>query len=196
VPPHDVHVEGGRRSRSQLPQGSVWARCNDLFFNFAEKIGVFYSEYCYVVFSKNYHRFWRKAQKFFAKNWRKSQKIVIITSDFLVLEFDTVLLFSHFCSEGFFINLGWKSTNFFVRNFVFNRPFYFNQQQNSSKHQIGLICPKHTQDSAIFVRKVFVTTHPILKSTRHVEKIVTALTKMTEDCKRHFRLKARYLLDR
>ena len=40
------------------------------------------------------------------------------------------------------------------------------------------------------------TTHPVLKSTKYVEKIVTALTKMTEDCKRHFRLKARYLLDR
>ncbi|QQP38380.1 RRP12like proteinlike [Caligus rogercresseyi] len=44
--------------------------------------------------------------------------------------------------------------------------------------------------------RVFVSSHNILKSTKYIEHIVKSLVNMTEDCKRNFRLKSRYLLDR
>lgn len=43
---------------------------------------------------------------------------------------------------------------------------------------------------------VFITTSPVIGSAQFCEKIVSSLCKMTEDCKRHFRLKTRYLFDR
>merc|ERR1712226_1552991 len=43
---------------------------------------------------------------------------------------------------------------------------------------------------------VFITTSPVIGSAQFCEKIVNSLCKMTEDCKRHFRLKTRYLFDR
>ncbi|XP_040571896.1 RRP12-like protein [Lepeophtheirus salmonis] len=44
--------------------------------------------------------------------------------------------------------------------------------------------------------RVFVSSHNILKSTKYIEHIIKSLVNMTEDCKRNFRLKSRYLLDR
>ena len=43
---------------------------------------------------------------------------------------------------------------------------------------------------------VFVAKCPVLESAKFCQKIVQAVCKMTEDCKRHCRLKTRYLLDR
>ena len=43
---------------------------------------------------------------------------------------------------------------------------------------------------------VFVAKCPVLESAKFCQKIVEAICKMTEDCKRHCRLKTRYLLDR
>ena len=39
---------------------------------------------------------------------------------------------------------------------------------------------------------VFVQVQPVMESAKFCEKIVNSLCKMTEDCKRHFRLKTRY----
>ena len=44
--------------------------------------------------------------------------------------------------------------------------------------------------------RVFITTHNVVKSAPYVQNIVKSLVNMSEDCKRHFRLKSRYLLDR
>jgi len=44
--------------------------------------------------------------------------------------------------------------------------------------------------------KVFVTSTPILESSKYVSNIVTALVDMPEDCKRHFRVKTKFLLER
>ena len=38
---------------------------------------------------------------------------------------------------------------------------------------------------------VFVQVQPVMESAKFCEKIVNSLCKMTEDCKRHFRLKTR-----
>ena len=40
---------------------------------------------------------------------------------------------------------------------------------------------------------VFVQVQPVMESAKFCEKIVNSLCKMTEDCKRHFRLKTRYV---
>jgi ribosomal RNA-processing protein 12 len=45
--------------------------------------------------------------------------------------------------------------------------------------------------SSVSFLHVFITSAPVMGSARFCEKIVTALCKMTEDCKRHFRLKTR-----
>ena len=49
---------------------------------------------------------------------------------------------------------------------------------------------------AVTFLHVFITTCPVMSSAKFCEKIVKALCHMTEDCKRHTRLKTRYLLDR
>ena len=49
---------------------------------------------------------------------------------------------------------------------------------------------------AVTFLHVFITTCPVMASAKFCEKIVKALCHMTEDCKRHCRLKTRYLLDR
>eukprot|EP00093_Oithona_nana_P000096 00096.XXX_264_1943_1 [CDS] Oithona nana genome sequencing. len=49
---------------------------------------------------------------------------------------------------------------------------------------------------AVTFLHVFITTCPVMASAKFCEKIVQALCHMTEDCKRHCRLKTRYLLDR
>ena len=41
---------------------------------------------------------------------------------------------------------------------------------------------------------VFIQVQPVMESAKFCEKIVNSLCKMTEDCKRHFRLKTRYVL--
>jgi len=50
--------------------------------------------------------------------------------------------------------------------------------------------------AALSFVKVFVTSTPILNSTKYVANIVKALVEMPEDCKRHFRVKTKYLLER
>jgi len=50
--------------------------------------------------------------------------------------------------------------------------------------------------AALSFVKVFVTSTPILNSTKYVASIVKALVEMPEDCKRHFRVKTKYLLER
>jgi len=50
--------------------------------------------------------------------------------------------------------------------------------------------------AALSFIKVFVTSAPLLNSTRYVGSIVKALVNMPDDCKRHFRIKTRYLLER
>ena len=40
---------------------------------------------------------------------------------------------------------------------------------------------------------VFIQVQPVMESAKFCEKIVNSLCKMTEDCKRHFRLKTRYV---
>jgi len=50
--------------------------------------------------------------------------------------------------------------------------------------------------AALSFVKVFVTSTPILSSTKYVASIVKALVEMPEDCKRHFRVKTKYLLER
>ena len=44
--------------------------------------------------------------------------------------------------------------------------------------------------------KVFITATPIITCTRYVPNIVKALVDMSEDCKRHFRLKTKFLYER
>merc|ERR1712226_924263 len=44
--------------------------------------------------------------------------------------------------------------------------------------------------------KVFVTSTPLLSASKFVPGIVTALVTMPEDCKRHFRVKTKFLLER
>merc|ERR1739838_1191812 len=44
--------------------------------------------------------------------------------------------------------------------------------------------------------KVFVTSTPIMNSTKYVTTWVKALVEMPEDCKRHFRVKTKYLMER
>ena len=41
---------------------------------------------------------------------------------------------------------------------------------------------------------VFIQVQPVMESAKFCEKIVNSLCKMTEDCKRHFRLKTRQVL--
>ena len=50
--------------------------------------------------------------------------------------------------------------------------------------------------AALSFVKVFVTSTPILNSTKYVASIVKALVEMPEDCKRAFRVKTKYLLER
>ena len=44
--------------------------------------------------------------------------------------------------------------------------------------------------------KVFITTTPIVTCTKYVPNIVKALVEMPEDCKRHFRIKTKFLYER
>merc|ERR1712059_179155 len=44
--------------------------------------------------------------------------------------------------------------------------------------------------------KVFVTSTPILSSSKYVSNIVSSMVDMPEDCKRHFRVKTKFLLER
>merc|ERR1711892_745620 len=44
--------------------------------------------------------------------------------------------------------------------------------------------------------KVFITSTPILEASKYVPDIVSALVGMPEDCKRHFRMKSKFLLER
>ncbi|XP_059092600.1 RRP12-like protein [Tigriopus californicus] len=50
--------------------------------------------------------------------------------------------------------------------------------------------------SALSFLQVFVQVNPVAQTTKHVPQIITSLITMTEDCKRCYRLKTRYLLDR
>eukprot|EP00095_Tigriopus_kingsejongensis_P002902 maker-scaffold336_size202805-snap-gene-0.23 protein:Tk02902 transcript:maker-scaffold336_size202805-snap-gene-0.23-mRNA-1 annotation:"rrp12-like protein" len=50
--------------------------------------------------------------------------------------------------------------------------------------------------SALSFLQVFVQVNPVTKTAKHVQHMVTSLITMTEDCKRCYRLKTRYLLDR
>merc|ERR1719309_1095651 len=50
--------------------------------------------------------------------------------------------------------------------------------------------------AALSFVKVFITSTPILSSTKYVASIVKALVEMPEDCKRHFRVKTKFLLER
>merc|ERR1719369_60092 len=50
--------------------------------------------------------------------------------------------------------------------------------------------------AALSFVKVFVTSTPILSSTKYVASVVKALVEMPEDCKRHFRVKTKFLLER
>ena len=50
--------------------------------------------------------------------------------------------------------------------------------------------------SALSFVQVFVQVNPVVKTAKHVQMIIRSVITMTEDCKRHFRLKTRYLLDR
>lgn len=50
--------------------------------------------------------------------------------------------------------------------------------------------------SALSFLQVFVQVNPVTQTTKHVPQIITSLITMTEDCKRCYRLKTRYLLDR
>jgi len=50
--------------------------------------------------------------------------------------------------------------------------------------------------AALSFVKVFITSTPILSSTKYVSSIVKSLVDMPEDCKRHFRVKTKFLLER
>ncbi len=50
--------------------------------------------------------------------------------------------------------------------------------------------------SSLSFLRVFVTVNPVFETSRFVETIMKALSNMTEDCKRHFRIKSRFLLER
>lgn len=50
--------------------------------------------------------------------------------------------------------------------------------------------------SSLSFLRVFVTSYPVLNSAQFCEKIVRGVVKMSDDCKRHYRLKTRYLFDR
>merc|ERR1712172_138161 len=43
---------------------------------------------------------------------------------------------------------------------------------------------------------VFITTCLVIKAARHVPSIVKSLVAMPDDCRRHFRLKTKYLMER
>lgn len=50
--------------------------------------------------------------------------------------------------------------------------------------------------AALSFVKVFITTCPVIKSARHVPSIVKSLCAMPESCKRAFRTKSKYLMER
>jgi len=50
--------------------------------------------------------------------------------------------------------------------------------------------------AALSFIKVFVTSTPLLAASKFVPEIVSALVTMPEDCKRHFRVKTKFLLER
>ena len=50
--------------------------------------------------------------------------------------------------------------------------------------------------SSLSFLRVFVTTNAVYNTTRFLEPIMKALAEMSEDCKRHFRIKTRFLLER
>ena len=66
-------------------------------------------------------------------------------------------------------------------------------------NNVCLLLTSHAKEvvgAAISFLRVFVTTDSVLKTAKYVENIVGAMVKMPEACRRHFRLKSRYLLDR
>lgn len=50
--------------------------------------------------------------------------------------------------------------------------------------------------SSLSFLRVFVTTNAVYNTTRFLEPIMKALAEMSDDCKRHFRIKSRFLLER
>ena len=50
--------------------------------------------------------------------------------------------------------------------------------------------------SSLSFLRVFVTANAVFSTTRFLEPIMKALAEMSEDCKRHFRIKTRFLLER
>jgi ribosomal RNA-processing protein 12 len=50
--------------------------------------------------------------------------------------------------------------------------------------------------SCLSFLRVFVTANPVFDTVRFLEPIMKAMVKMSEDCKRHFRIKSRFLLER
>lgn len=66
-------------------------------------------------------------------------------------------------------------------------------------HNVCLLLTSQSREvvgSSLSFLRVFVTAYPVVKTAPHLERIVRAVMKMTEDCKRHFRIKSRYLLER
>ena len=55
---------------------------------------------------------------------------------------------------------------------------------------------REVSGAALSFVKVFITSTPILVSTKYVAQVVKALVEMPEDCKRHFRVKTKFLLER
>ena len=55
---------------------------------------------------------------------------------------------------------------------------------------------REVSGAALSFVKVFITATPILTSTRYVPNMVKALVEMSEDCKRHFRVKTKFLYER
>ena len=55
---------------------------------------------------------------------------------------------------------------------------------------------REVSGAALSFVKVFITTTPIITCTQYVPNIVKALVEMSDDCKRHFRLKTKFLYER
>ena len=66
-------------------------------------------------------------------------------------------------------------------------------------HNVCLLVTSQAREvvgaSLCFLR-VFIQANPVEQTTPHVQGIVEAIVKMTEDCKKYFRLRSRYLMDR
>ena len=55
---------------------------------------------------------------------------------------------------------------------------------------------REVSGAALSFVKVFITTTPIIEATKYVSNIVKGLVEMSDDCKRNFRLKTKYLYER